>query len=133
MHWLSIRTPIPQSDLEHLEEELHIKLPEDYKAQIGPINGGALQDASIPMPQLGGVPYSRNVPLHKGARAGIYDLIPMFNSGTITIFPFASVGNGDYFCFDFAADTVVLYLHEIQETRYVCDTFTQLMDMLILG
>ena len=131
MIWLSIRAPLSRSDVDSLEKELRINLPDDYKEQIGPINGGALRDTYIVIPRLGKVPYSRNVALHKGAKAGIYDLLPIFNSETITLFPFASVGNGDYFCFDLEANTVVLYLHELQSTRYVCDAFTQLMERLV--
>ena len=131
MNWLSIRKPLSRSDIDSLEVELNIKLPDDYKAQIGPINGGALRNTYINLPQLGEVPYSRNVALHKGAKAGIYDLLPVFNDEKIKLFPFASVGNGDYFCFDLVANNVVLYLHELQSTRYVCDTFTQLLSNLI--
>ena len=131
MNWLSIRTPLRRSDVDSLEKELRIKLPDDYKEQIGPINGGALRDTYIVVPRLEKVPYSRNVALNKGARAGIYDLLPIFNNETITLFPFARVGNGDYFCFDLETNTVVLYLHELQSTRYVCDSFTQLMEYLI--
>lgn len=131
MNWMCVRNPLTCSDLLNLETELDITLPDDYKARIGTINGGALPNAYILMPQLGEVPYSRNIALHKGARAGIFDLVHILNSGKITLFPFAGVGNGDYFCFDLINNTVVLYLHEIQETRYVCDTFTQLMDKLI--
>ena len=131
MNWLSIRTPLRQSDVKSLEKELQIKLPDDYKEQIGPINGGALRDTYIVIPRLGEVPYSRNVALHKGSKAGIYDLLPIFNSEDIKLFPFASVGNGDYFCFDLEANNVVLYLHELQSTRYVCDSFTQLLNNLV--
>lgn len=131
MDWLSIRLPLCRSDVDNMEKELNIVLPEDYKSQIGPLNGGALRNTYISLPVLGKVPYSRNVALHKGARAGIYDLFPIFNGEKIRLFPFASVGNGDYFCFDLEAKNVVLYLHELQSTRYVCDSFTQLMERLI--
>lgn len=131
MIWLSIRAPLSRSDVDSLEKELRIKLPDDYKEQIGPINGGALRDTYIVIPRLGEVPYSRNVPLHKGAKAGIYDLLPVFNGEEIKLFPFASVGNGDYFCFDLEANNVVLYLHELQSTRHVCDSFTQLLNNLV--
>ena len=131
MDWLSIRLPLCRSDVDSMEKELNIVLPEDYKSQIGPLNGGALRNTYINLPVLGKVPYSRNVALHKGARAGIYDLLPIFNGEKIRLFPFASVGNGDYFCFDLVSKTVVLYLHEIQETRYICKTFTELLNNLI--
>ena len=131
MDWLSIRLPLCSSDVDSMEKELNIVLPEDYKSQIGPLNGGALRNTYINLPVLGKVPYSRNVALHKGARAGIYDLFPIFNREESRLFPFASVGNGDYFCFDLVSKTVVLYLHEIQETRYICKTFTELLNNLI--
>ena len=131
MDWLSIRLPLCRSDVDSMEKELNIVLPEDYKSQIGPLNGGALRNTYINLPVLGKVPFSRNVALHKGARAGIYDLLPIFNGEKIRLFPFASVGNGDYFCFDLVSKTVVLYLHEIQETRHICKTFTELLNNLI--
>ena len=131
MNWLSVRVPLTESYLNSLEKELNITLPEDYKAQIGPVNGGALRNAYIELPRLGKVPYSRNVALHKCAQAGIYDLFPIFNCVDGALFPFASVGNGDYFCFDLVSETVVLYLHEIQSTYNVCKTFTELMNRVI--
>ena len=133
MNWLSIRVRLNQSDIDGIEKELGIKLPKDYKVQIGPINGGALINTYINLPQIGSVPYARNVALHKGAKAGIHDLLPIFNSDNIHLFPFASAGNGDYFCFDLDANHVVLYLHELQSTFYVCDSFTQLLDNLIVA
>lgn len=131
MKWFSIHHPLTDTQLVELEQELGIALPVDYLSRIGPINGGALRNTYVLMPGLGKVSYSRNVALHKGAKAGIFNLVHIFNSDKITLFPFAGVGNGDYFCFDLINNTVVLYLHEIQENRYVCDTFTQLMNKLI--
>lgn len=131
MNWLSIRTPLSLTDVDNLEKELNIELPFDYKLLVVSINGGALRNTYISLPHFGKVPYSRNVPLHKGARASIYDLIGIFNNAIIRLFPFASVGNGDYFCFDLVTNTVVLYLHETQSTQYVCNTFSQLLDNLI--
>ena len=131
MNWLSIRFPLSSADIQKLEQKLDVELPRDYAEQIGPINGAALKNARIIIPSLGEVPYCRNVPLHKDARAGIFDLVNIFNPGAITLFPFGAVGNGDYFCFDLSAGTVVLYLHELQTTMYVCDTFTQLLSLLV--
>lgn len=131
MNWLSVRVPLSRYDIDSLEKELSITLPEDYKSEIGPINGGALRDAYIKLPKLGKVSYSRNVSLHRDTKAGIYDLVGIFNGDSIKLFPFASVGNGDYFCFDLAEKNVVLYMHEIQSIQYVCETFTELMNRII--
>ena len=130
MDWLSIRYPISTSDVESVEKEFDLRLPLDYKKVIGPINGGALRNAWVEVPGLGRVSFSRNVSLQKGASAGIYELLPIFNDGPIHIFPFASVGNGDYFCFDLKNNTVVLYRHELQTTAYVCDTFSQFLEKI---
>lgn len=131
MNWLSVRMPLTRQDVDAVEAELEIKLPEDYKSKIGPVNGGALKDSYIKLPHLGEVPYSRNVALHRGAKAGIFEMIYILNDNAIKLFPFASVGNGDYFCFDLESDTVVLYLHETQTTQYVCDSFSCLMASLV--
>ena len=131
MNWLSIRTPLTSTDIMNVEKDFSISLPADYKSQIASINGGALRNAYIRLPKLGEVSYSRNVSLHKDAQASIYKLIGIFNDGPVKLFPFASVGNGDYFCFDLTTNTVVLYLHEIDKTIYVCDSFSQLLSMLV--
>lgn len=131
MTWLSIRKPLDIGDVNRLEKEMEINLPDDYKQQIGPINGGALRNAYIELHQLGKIPYARNIALHKEAQSGIWDLIDVLNEENYRLFPFASVGNGDYFCFDLLNNAVVLYLHETQSTVYVCDTFSQLIDSLI--
>ena len=131
MNWLRIRTPLTSTDIMNVEKDFSISLPADYKSQIAPINGGALRNAYIRLPKFGEVSYSRNVSLHKEAQAGIYKLIGIFNDGPVKLFPFASVGNGDYFCFDLTTNTVVLYLHEIDKTIYACNSFTQLLSMLV--
>ena len=73
MNWSSIRVPLSRYDIDVLEKDLNITLPEDYKSQIGPLNGGALRDTYIKLPKLGKISYSRNVSLQRGAKAGIYD------------------------------------------------------------
>lgn len=125
MKWIDIKKELSDLELMQLEQELNIKLPEDYKKIIGKINGGALRKASV-----GGIAFSRNVSLHHEAKFGVYDLIPIINETEIVFFPFASVGNGDYFCFDLKGNAVVLYIHELSEFRYVCDTYSHFLDML---
>ena len=71
MEWLSIRKTLSYSDVEQVETELKVKLPNDYKHIIGSINGGALKNAYINHPVLGEIAYSRNVSLNKEAKANI--------------------------------------------------------------
>ena len=130
MEWLSIRKALSYSEIENLEKELKIKLPEDYKNLIGAINGGALKNAYISHPILGDIAYSRNISLNKEAKTNIFELLPTVNRKEQRYFPFGNVGNGDLFCFDLLENKVVLYVHEKMEMRDVCKTFTQLMNMI---
>lgn len=125
MKWLDIKKEMSDSEIMLLEQELNIKLPEDYKKIIGKINGGALKKASV-----GNIAFSRNVSLHREAKFNVYDIIPTINEQETLFFPFANTGNGDYFCFDLKAHKVVLYMHEISRFRYVCDTYSQLLEMI---
>lgn len=131
MKWLSVRRPMTISDIEQVERDLSIRFPSDYKETIGAINGGALKDSYVEVPGVGSVPYTRNVSLSKDAPASIYSLLPALNKGVTTLFPFAGVGNGDYFCFDLQNNTVILWMHETDDIFSVCDTFTQLLDHIV--
>lgn len=132
MKWLNIKRPITKSYIDHVESQLKISLPYDYKEKIGPINGGALRDAYITVAGMGDVPYSRNVSLHSSSPGNIFDLIEAMNEDDITLFPFGSVGNGDYFCFDFESNRVVLWQHETHQLIHICQTFTQLLENIFM-
>ena len=130
MKWFSIKKPLTIADVEGVERDLSVCLPADYKERIGPINGGALKNAAVVVPNLGEVPYSRNVSLSKDSPASIYALLPAINGEKIRLFPFAAVGNGDYFCFDLVNDMVVLQLHEANRVIPVCRSFSELMGLI---
>ena len=125
MEWIGVRRPLSREEVERVGEALDFVLPVDYADWIGAVNGGALRGAWVEIPGVGDVPYARNVPLHREAAGSVYDLFPELGG----LFPFAQVGNGDYFCF-LPAGGVVLYRHETQTTVSVCDTFSQLMERL---
>ena len=130
MQWLSTKTPLTITDIQAVENELNVQLPTDYKELIGPINGGALRNAYAQIPGIGDVPYSRNIPLDRSSKANVFELAKLLNPGAIRYFPFASVGNGDFFCFDLTHNSVVLYLHELGKVRFACNEFRQLLDAL---
>lgn len=129
MKWLSIRNPVLIEDIEKLERQLQIELPKDYKEIIGPINGGALVDSYIEIPSIGKIPYGRNISLVETANGNIYNLFGWIMNER-RYFPFASVGNGDYFCFDLEENQVILWMHEKNEIIYICKTFSDLMQMI---
>ena len=60
----------------------------------------------------------------------MFILIPAINKERVIYFPFGSVENGDYFCFDLENNWVVIYIHELQKFRYVCDSFEELLGMM---
>ena len=83
------------------------------------------------MPNLGNVPYSRNVSLSEKAKVNamlLYEQIKDLN-----LFPFGSVGNGDYFCFDLSKESkeqIVLYQHETRAIWPVCRTFEEFLSLI---
>ena len=130
MEWKSIRVLVTKEEVKQLEKDLAIQLPEDYKQKILSINGGALKNAYIDLPKLGKVPYSRNVSLSKKSSFSIYDLCSRETIAKNQLFPFGTVGNGDYFCFDLKNHQVVLYLHETLKIMQVCKTYSELLSMI---
>ena len=132
MEWIGIRKLLSEEDIRHLEKDLQIVLPEDYCKQILQINGGALRNAYWESPEHGHISYSRNVNLSREAKGNVYLLIDAINESERRYFPFGSVGNGDYFCFDLKTGKVVLYAHE-QNTFYdICSSYTEFMNRLIV-
>lgn len=129
MEWFRVRTPLCMEEIELVEHRLDIQLPMDYKQMIGPINGGALKDAYIKLPSIGEIAYGRNIALDENAKTNVFTLYGCIMEDK-RYFPFASVGNGDYFCFDLQTEKVILWLHEYNEIYDICETFTQLLQMM---
>ena len=114
------------NDIERLERQLKINLPDDYKEQIGSINGQGYTNSYVPHKSLGEIPYSRNVSLNKRDKYNIYDIYGKVIEDK-RYFPFANTGTGNYYCFDLHKNNVVLWLHETETIVYLCDTFSELM------
>lgn len=129
MNWKSIRNPLTYDEIKDIAKSLNISLPEDYCRIIGEINGGALVSAYCNVPKVGNVSYSRNVSLSKNAKVNAMLLYEQLKD--LNLFPFGSVGNGDYFCFDLAKDQVVLYQHETGAVWPVCKTFEEFLSRII--
>lgn len=129
MEWFCVRTPLSMEEIELVERRLNIQLPTDYKQMIGPINGGALKDAYVKHPSIGEIAYGRNLALDENAKTNVFTLYGCIMEDK-RYFPFASVGNGDYFCFDLQTERVILWLHEYNEIYDICETFTQLLQMM---
>lgn len=130
LNWISIREPMTYTEVKGVSNELCVNLPEDYCSIIGPINGGVLRNAFILDQNRKNISYSRNVSLSKKSKVNIFMLYTEDSEFKPRYFPFGSVGNGDYFCFDLDNQTVVLWQHEIDRYIYICQTFTELLDMI---
>ena len=130
MNWSSTKYPINISEIKKIENYYHIILPEDYVAQIGAINGATLDDAFILHPELDELLYSRNVNLSQSATHSIYDIFGKIKNG-YRFFPFADDDFGNYFCFDLIKNNVVFWNHETDRTFYICDTFSELLNMIV--
>lgn len=128
MDWKSIRNPLSYGEIKEIAKSLNIQLPEDYCRVIGEINGGALVSAYCNVPKLGNVPYSRNVSLSKNVKVNAMILYEQLKD--LNLFPFGSVGNGDYFCFDLTNNQVVLYQHETEAVWPVCKTFDEFLSRI---
>lgn len=128
MDWKSVRRPMEYEEVKSVADSLKIVLPNDYCKKIGKINGGALLSAVCYVPNIGYVPYSRNLSLSATARGNAIVLYEDMKEKCL--FPFGSVGNGDYFCFDLKTQKVVLYLHEKNGIVPVCKTFTEFIKRL---
>ncbi len=132
MKWIGIRKTLTENDVLRVIEELEITLPSDYIRSIGSINGGALKSAYYKDKKLGKIPYSRNINFCSESRVNVAELFKSINGETKKYFPFGSVGNGDYYCFDLSCEVVVLYMHETKEIYPLCNTYTELMESLLI-
>lgn len=130
LNWISKKEKVTDTDIATLEKDLKVNLPKDYKEYIKNVNGAALKKAVYIDEKLGRIPYSRNINLLKTAKFGIYNIFPDFEKDTGRYFPFGSVGDGDYFCFDLKTNAVVLYSHESDTVHSICDTFTSFISSL---
>ncbi|MFR0987932.1 MAG: SMI1/KNR4 family protein [Anaerobutyricum hallii] len=131
--WIGCKK-LTKADILKVEDCIKTRLPEDYRNQIIKINNGALQRAYYSTKDIGEIAYSRNMDLSKNATTNAVELYKILDGGSKSYFPFGSVGNGDYMCFDLKKNNrVVLYINEIQKVYYLCDTFTQFIDGLTEG
>lgn len=130
MEWIGIRKKLSYDEVKTIISDLGISLPDDYCKVIGPINGGALQSAVINVPGIGDIPYSRNLSLVYANKGNAIDIYRILLKQGKKIFPFGTVGNGDYYCFDLEKTGVVLYLHEKDEIVRLCKTYSELISRL---
>ena len=132
LNWISKKEKVTDTDIYTLEKDLKINLPKDYIDYIKDVNGAALRKAVYIDKKLGRIPYSRNINLLKTAKFGIYNIFHDFDNNSGRYFPFGSVGNGDYFCFDLKEKSIVLYAHEADAFYPICKTFTIFIGSLIV-
>lgn len=130
MEWIGVRNKLTANEIKNITKAQGIKLPEDYCAKIGEINGGRLKKAFINVKGIGDVAYSGNLNLLESARGNAIVLYKILQNRNVGGFPFGDVGNGDYFCFDMSNGSVFLWMHETEKKAYICDSFSNFLDKL---
>lgn len=58
-------------------------------------------------------------------------MFDILDCGSHKYFPFGSVGNGDYYCFDLKNQKVVLFEHESGKVYGICNTYTELIKGIV--
>lgn len=130
MEWIGVRRKLTSDEVKKIGLEIGLTFPSDYCKIIGEINGGGLESSVVDIPKLGKVPYSRNINLCADVRGNAISLYKIFQTRGIECFPIASVGNGDYFCFNTKTWNVVLWQHENNQIVKVSKTFSKLLKMI---
>ena len=131
MNWIDVKKQLEDSDLDAIEKELQIQLPDEYRSKVKKINGGALKAAYYPSKKYGNIAFARNTNLSPDTKANAAFLAKIINKKDIRYFPFGSVGNGDYFCLDLHNNRVVLYAHEEEKILELCSSYREFMGNLM--
>lgn len=130
MEWIGVRKKLTPDEVKKIGVDIGLVFPSDYCRLIGEINGGGLESAVVDVPGLGRIPYSRNINLCSDVRGNAINLYKIYQKRGIKCFPIASVGNGDYYCYDTSTWNVVVWLHEDNRIVRVCKTFSKLLKMI---
>lgn len=120
---------ITVKDIERLEADLNIILPNDYKKEILSLNGKSYARAYILDSQYEELDFSGFISLNSKDERNVYDVYGEVIEDP-KYFPFADTDFGDYFCFNLKEKQIVLYLHETGNIIPICDTFTKFLKML---
>ncbi len=120
---------ISVKDIERLETDLKVKLPDDYKEEILSLNGKSYARAYISHPKHEELDFSGFISLNPKDKRNVYDIYGEVIEDP-KYFPFGDTDFGDYFCFDLKKKQIVLYLHETGKVLPICDTFTKFLKML---
>lgn len=127
MRFRTVRYPMTYEEVIDVMNMNDVILPDDYCRWIGPVNGAAADGVIVNAPGLGEISYERNVPLNSESSLSAFRLREYMPEKSL--FPFGSVGNGDYFCINMDTGSIVLYMHEQMKTIKVCDTFREFMQI----
>ena len=109
-------------DIEKIEQEFKISLPEEYKSKILDLLDINYSGSYISIPLLGKVTYRENLSLNKKRKYNIYDIYGIVIKDT-RYFPFAETEFGDFYCIDLKDNKIILWQHETDHTIKICDSF----------
>ena len=116
-------------DIERIEKEFNISLPEEYKTQILNLFDVNYSHSYISVPKLGKVTYRENLSLNKKSKYSIYDIYGIAIKDT-RYFPFAETEFGDFYCIDLKDNQIVLWQHETNKAIIICNSFNHLLKLI---
>lgn len=116
-------------DIEKIENEFNISLPEEYKDQILELLDKDYSGSYISVPKLGKVTYRENLSLNKKSKYSVYDIYGITIQDT-RYFPFAETEFGDFYCIDLKNGKIVLWQHETEKTINICESFNHLLKLI---
>ncbi len=115
--WSEVKESATDAEVAQIEEELQVKLPEDFLEELRPYFGGQTEDNLV----WDGLAFSQLLAL---ADRGLYSKTPLIIRGDLVdegrmpkeLVPFAETAGGDFFCLDYYGGpenpTVAYWSHE---------------------
>ena len=116
-------------DIEKIEKDLKIRLPEEYKTKILDLLDVNYSGFYISVPKLGKVTYRENLSLNKKNKYSIYNIYEITIKDT-RYFPFAETEFGDFYCIDLKDNKIVLWQHETDTIIKICESFSHLPKLI---
>lgn len=130
--WRRPGRELSQDEIQHVEKLLNYEFPEDYKTVVKHYHGCSVIPYCIDVNHVERV-FGRLLPFENNDDEFIVEMYESIKEhlGELMI-PFAIDPSGNYFCFKSDADTsnVVFWNHEDDNVEFICETFSDMLELL---
>jgi hypothetical protein len=133
IQWRYPKGAVTEADINAYEKAHGISFPADYRAIVLEHNGERPRPNSFDTRNTKGRVADILLSFNRSDRVNIWDVTSWLkDSLPLKIVPIISDPGGNYICYDFTnpSPTIVFWNHETDLIEEVCNTFTQLLDML---